>query len=72
MKHSEKICYQQNIFELMNKKMQVRSSSNLGNLRDGRPVTRPLEALSIKDISVAVSESNSVNSVIKKSTKFFI
>ena len=58
MKHSEKICYQQNIFELMNKKMQVRSSSNLGNLRDGRPVTRPLESFSIKDISVAVSESN--------------
>lgn len=58
MKHSEKICYQQHIFELMNKKMQVRSSSNLGNLRDGRLVTRPLEASLIKDVSVAVSGSN--------------
>jgi hypothetical protein len=57
MKHSEKNCYQQHIFVLINKKMQIGSSSNLGNLRDGRLVTRPLQSLSIKDIFVAVSRS---------------
>jgi len=61
MKHNEKICYQQYIFELMNKKMQMRSSSNLGILRDGRLVTRHLKALSIKKISVAVSGSSHIN-----------
>ncbi len=71
MKHSEKNCYQQHIFELMNKKMQMGSSSNLGILRDGRLVTRPLKASSIKKISVAVSANRYFNYTQQVSTHHF-
>lgn len=38
----KKNCYQQPIFELMNKKMQLLSSFNFGIWRHSRLVTRPL------------------------------
>jgi hypothetical protein len=58
-------------FELMNKKMQMGSSSNLGILRDGRLVTRPLKASSIKKISVAVSANRYFNYTQQVSTHHF-
>jgi hypothetical protein len=54
----KKNCYQQDIFELMNKKMQLLSSFNFGILRNSRLVTRLLDELSVKGISIAVSGSN--------------
>jgi hypothetical protein len=67
----KKNCYQQPIFELINKKMQLLSSFNFGIWRHSRLVTRLLDELSVKGISIAVSASNYLNEPSKFPLIFF-